>query len=198
MPNAPVAGAPASSPRLSIGGGNGHTLPSLYALPVQELRPLLKDNFKKTGDLRVDLAFESIIARLSYLDRVGLGYLTLDRTSRTLSGGEIERVNLTSCLGASLVDTLFVLDEPSIGLHSRDIDRLIAIMRRLTDLGNTVVVVEHDESIIRAADHVLEIGPKPGTGGGRLVFQGPLEKLLQDPASITGTIPVGPALHSPA
>ena len=163
-----------------------HTLPSLYTLPVQELRPLLKDNFKKTGDLRVDLAFESIIARLSYLDRVGLGYLTLDRTSRTLSGGEIERVNLTSCLGASLVDTLFVLDEPSIGLHSRDIDRLIAIMRRLTDLGNTVVVVEHDESIIRAADHILEIGPKPGTEGGRLVFQGPLENLLQDRASITG------------
>ena len=164
----------------------GHTLPSLYTLPIQELRPLLRENFKKTGDPRVDLAFESIVARLSYLDQVGLGYLTLDRTSRTLSGGEVERVNLTSCLGASLVDTLFVLDEPSIGLHSRDIDRLIAILRRLTDLGNTVVVVEHDESIIRAADHILEIGPEPGTGGGRLVFQGPLEELLHDPGSITG------------
>ena len=164
----------------------GHTLPSLYTLPIQELRPLLRENFKKTGDPRVDLAFESILARLSYLDQVGLGYLTLDRTSRTLSGGEVERVNLTSCLGASLVDTLFVLDEPSIGLHSRDIDRLIAILRRLTDLGNTVVVVEHDESIIRAADHVLEIGPKPGTGGGRLVFQGPFKELLHDPDSITG------------
>ncbi len=163
-----------------------HTLPSLYAIPVQDLLPLMRDNFKTSGDRRVDLAFESIVTRLSYLDQVGLGYLTLDRPSRTLSGGEVERVNLTSCLGTSLVDTLFVLDEPSIGLHSRDIDRLIAIMRRLTNLGNTVVVVEHDESIIRAADHVLEIGPNPGTGGGQLVFQGSLNDLLNDPASITG------------
>ena len=162
------------------------TLPSLYAMPIQELRPLLRENFSKTGDLRVDLAYDSIVARLAYLEQVGLGYLTLDRASRTLSGGEIERVNLTSCLGSSLVDTLFVLDEPSIGLHSRDIDRLIAILRRLTDLGNTVVVVEHDESIIRAADQVLEIGPNPGADGGRLVFQGPLHELLRNSASITG------------
>ena len=110
-------------------------------------------------DKRVDLAAGSILTRLHYLRQVGLGYLTLDRTSRTLSGGEVQRVNLTTCLGTSLVDTLFVLDEPSIGLHARDTTRLIGILRRLTSLGNTVVVVEHDETMMRAADHLIEIGP---------------------------------------
>ncbi|MDA0348322.1 MAG: excinuclease ABC subunit UvrA [Verrucomicrobia bacterium] len=164
----------------------GMQLPDLYEMPVQDLLRLVKDHFVPTGDHRVDLAYESILTRLTYLDQVGLGYLTLNRPSKTLSGGEVERVNLTSCLGTSLVDTLFVLDEPSIGLHSRDIDRLIRILRRLTDMGNTVVVVEHDESIIRAADHVLEIGPQPGNLGGNLVFQGSLKDLLTDEASITG------------
>jgi ABC-type Mn2+/Zn2+ transport system ATPase subunit len=115
------------------------------------------------------LAYEAILTRLRYLEQVGLGYLTLDRPSKTLSGGEVQRVNLTSCLGTSLVDTLFVLDEPSVGLHPRDIDRLIAIIRTLTDAGNTVVVVEHDEAMIRAADHVLEVGPEPGRRGGHRV-----------------------------
>lgn len=161
-------------------------LPDLYQMPVQELLPLVRDHFQATGDHRVDLAYEAILTRLSYLDQVGLGYLTLDRPSKTLSGGEVERVNLTSCLGTALVDTLFVLDEPSIGLHSRDIDRLIRILRRLTDLGNTVVVVEHDESIIRAADQILEIGPRPGNKGGELVFQGSLDELLKDKTSLTG------------
>ncbi|MCZ6673345.1 MAG: excinuclease ABC subunit UvrA, partial [Verrucomicrobia bacterium] len=165
---------------------HGKRLPDLYQMPVQDLLPLVRDHFKPTGDHQVDLAYESILTRLTYLDQVGLGYLTLDRPSKTLSGGEVERVNLTSCLGTSLVDTLFVLDEPSIGLHSRDIDRLIRILRRLTDLGNTVVVVEHDESIIRAADQVLEIGPLPGNHGGQLVFQGSLKDLLKDKESITG------------
>ncbi len=164
----------------------GHPLPDLYQIPVQELLPLVRDHFKPTGDHQVDLAYESILTRLTYLDQVGLGYLTLDRPSKTLSGGEVERVNLTSCLGTSLVDTLFVLDEPSIGLHSRDIDRLIRILRSLTDMGNTVVVVEHDEAIIRAADQILEIGPRPGNLGGELVFQGSLNDLLEDDQSITG------------
>jgi excinuclease ABC subunit A len=164
----------------------GHPLPELYQIPVQELLPLVRDQFKPTGDHQVDLAYESILTRLTYLDQVGLGYLTLDRPSKTLSGGEVERVNLTSCLGTALVDTLFVLDEPSIGLHSRDIDRLIRILRSLTDMGNTVVVVEHDEAIIRAADQVLEIGPRPGNLGGNLVFQGSLKDLLEDDNSITG------------
>jgi excinuclease ABC subunit A len=133
-----------------------------------------------------DLAHDSIVTRLRYLQQVGLGYLTLDRASRTLSGGEIERVNLTACLGTSLVDTLFVLDEPSVGLHPRDIDRLIGIIRSLTDAGNTVIVVEHDEAMIRAADEVVEVGPEPGARGGRIVFQGSVDALLESSASITG------------
>ncbi|MBI5767069.1 MAG: excinuclease ABC subunit UvrA [Verrucomicrobia bacterium] len=171
----------------------GQTLPQLYQLPVSDLLArlekchLLNDTFPRaTADRSATLAYESIVTRLRYLEQVGLGYLTLDRPSKTLSGGEVERVNLTSCLGTSLVDTLFVLDEPSVGLHPRDIDRLIAIIRSLTDAGNTVVVVEHDEAMIRAADHVIEVGPEPGGRGGHIVFQGPVSAMLASPASITG------------
>jgi len=171
----------------------GYTLPQLYQLPVSELLTLIREHGapkRDAGDAaerhQRDLAFDSIVTRLRYLEQVGLGYLTLDRSSRTLSGGEVERVNLTSCLGTSLVDTLFVLDEPSVGLHPRDIDRLIGIIRTLTDAGNTVVVVEHDEAMIRAADHVLEIGPEPGARGGEVVFQGDVSALLRSPRSITG------------
>ncbi len=183
----------------------GRTLPELYQLPVSELLPLLESSLRgaarqsaasargaarqSSEDSVVhqkDLALDAILARLRYLQQVGLGYLTLDRQSRTLSGGEVERVNLTSCLGSSLVDTLFVLDEPSVGLHPRDIDRLIGIIRSLTDAGNTVVVVEHDEAMIRAADHVIEIGPEPGAAGGHVVFQGDVPALLASHAAITG------------
>ncbi|MBX3739202.1 MAG: excinuclease ABC subunit UvrA [Candidatus Didemnitutus sp.] len=171
----------------------GYTLPGLYQLPVSELLALIREHGAPKRDGRDaaerhqrDLAYDSIVTRLRYLEQVGLGYLTLDRSSRTLSGGEVERVNLTSCLGTSLVDTLFVLDEPSVGLHPRDIDRLICIIRTLTDAGNTVVVVEHDEAMIRAADHVLEIGPEPGARGGEVVFQGDVAALLRSPRSITG------------
>ncbi|MBL9208828.1 MAG: excinuclease ABC subunit UvrA, partial [Opitutaceae bacterium] len=169
----------------------GRTLPELYQLPVSDLLALVQPSpladRHAPGDARsASLAHEAIVARLRYLEQVGLGYLTLDRPSKTLSGGEVERVNLTSCLGTSLVDTLFVLDEPSVGLHPRDIDRLIAIIRTLTDAGNTVVVVEHDEAMIRAADHVIEVGPEPGARGGHIVFQGSVAGLLAAPASITG------------
>jgi excinuclease ABC subunit A len=172
----------------------GRTLPQLYQLPVSELLGLVQSDMGGVPSPRVsatsvhqrDLARDSIVTRLRYLEQVGLGYLTLDRNSRTLSGGEVQRVNLTSCLGTSLVDTLFVLDEPSVGLHPRDIDRLIGIIRTLTDAGNTVVVVEHDEAMIRAADHVIEIGPEPGARGGEIVFQGDLAALLAAPRSITG------------
>ncbi|OAM89297.1 ATP-binding cassette domain-containing protein [Termitidicoccus mucosus] len=172
----------------------GRTLPELYTLPVGELLALIGDSSESTlarpsASLETHsakLAHDSILTRLRYLVQVGLGYLTLDRSSKTLSGGEVERVNLTSCLGTSLVDTLFVLDEPSVGLHPRDIDRLIAIIRTLTDAGNTVVVVEHDEAMIRAADHIIEVGPEPGARGGRIVFSGQLQALLAEPASITG------------
>jgi excinuclease ABC subunit A len=164
----------------------GQTLPQLYQLPVSDLLAGLADARPKAGDRQSELAYESILTRLRYLEQVGLGYLTLDRQSKTLSGGEVERVNLTSCLGTSLVDTLFVLDEPSVGLHPRDIDRLIAIIRTLTDTGNTVVVVEHDEAMIRAADHVIEVGPEPGGRGGHIVFQGTVPAMLTSPDSITG------------
>lgn len=173
----------------------GKTLPELYKLPVAELLDLIADASDAGHSLAnaasdansAHLAFESIRTRLRYLAQVGLGYLTLDRTSKTLSGGETMRVGLTSCLGTSLVDTLFVLDEPSVGLHPRDIDRLIEIIRTLTAAGNTVVLVEHDESMIRAADHVLEIGPVPGAKGGHLVFQGDLASLLRCRESLTGS-----------
>ncbi|MDP3073991.1 MAG: excinuclease ABC subunit UvrA, partial [Opitutaceae bacterium] len=169
----------------------GRTLPELYQLPVSQLLDLLSPSpiadRPSPGDARsAALAFDSIVTRLRYLTQVGLGYLTLDRTSKTLSGGEVQRVNLTSCLGTSLIDTLFVLDEPSVGLHPRDIDRLIAIIRTLTDAGNTVVVVEHDEAMIRAADHLIEVGPEPGSRGGHIVFQGTLPAMLAAPRSITG------------
>jgi excinuclease ABC subunit A len=162
------------------------TLPELYRMPVDRLLEAVQGSGPASGARQAELAFDSILARLRYLREVGLGYITLDRPSRTLSGGEVERVNLTGCLGTSLVDTLFVLDEPSVGLHPRDVGRLVAIMRSLVDAGNTVVVVEHDESIIRAADHVIEIGPEPGSRGGNVVFQGPVERMLGDPRSITG------------
>ena len=169
----------------------GRTLPELYQLPVSELLALLTtkavgDHVRAPLDRQSELAYESILTRLRYLDQVGLAYLTLDRQSKTLSGGEVQRVNLTSCLGTSLIDTLFVLDEPSVGLHPRDIDRLIAIIRSLTDAGNTVIVVEHDEAMIRAADHVIEVGPEPGSRGGHIVFEGNVSALLASPASITG------------
>jgi excinuclease ABC subunit A len=171
---------------------NDRTLPELYQLPVSDLLSRLttsavgRELARASDDNRsATIAYESILTRLRYLTQVGLGYLTLDRTSKTLSGGEVQRVNLTSCLGTSLVDTLFVLDEPSVGLHPRDIDRLIAIIRTLTDAGNTVVVVEHDEAMIRAADHLIEVGPEPGARGGHIVFQGQLPALLASDA-ITG------------
>lgn len=175
---------------------HGKTLPEIYQLPVEELLAVMEQATVAAarGDesaRSAQLAYESILTRLRYLVRVGLGYLTLDRTSKTLSGGETMRVGLTSCLGTSLVDTLFVLDEPSVGLHPRDIDRLIGIIRTLTDAGNTVVVVEHDEAMIRAADHVLEIGPEPGARGGHLVFQGDVPSLLRHPASLTGAYLAG-------
>jgi excinuclease ABC subunit A len=129
---------------------------------------------------------EQVLARLGFLEAVGLGYLTLDRTIRTLSGGEVRRVALTSALGSSLVNMLYVLDEPSIGLHPRDIDRLVIAIRKLRDRGNTVVVVEHEESMIRAADRVIEIGPGAGERGGRVVFQGSPAEMEQSADSLTG------------
>ena len=118
---------------------------------------------------------DEIVSRLRCIDDVGLGYLTLNRACNTLSGGESQRINLVTALGSSLVGSMYVLDEPSIGLHPRDTEKLIGVLRRLRDLGNTVIVVEHDEEIIRAADELIDMGPLAGTDGGRIVFQGTLK-----------------------
>jgi len=123
------------------------------------------------------LLLEEICTRLKYLCDVGIGYLTLDRQSRTLSGGEVQRINLTTALGTSLVNTLFVLDEPSIGLHPRDMNRIIVAMQRLRDAGNTLVVVEHDPAVMLAADRMIDMGPGPGEKGGQIVFDGSTEDL---------------------
>ncbi len=127
-----------------------------------------------------------IRGRLDTLQSVGLGYLTLDRQSRTLSGGEVQRINLTTALGTSLVHSLFVLDEPSIGLHPRDLDRLVALLRRLRDRGNTLVVVEHDPQVMRCADRILDLGPGPGERGGRIQFDGPPARLMREASTATG------------
>lgn len=132
------------------------------------------------------MMLEQVRARLGFLEAVGLHYLTLDRTLRTLSGGELRRVALTSALGSSLVNMLYVLDEPSIGLHPRDIRQLLGAITGLRDRGNTVVVVEHEEAIIRAADQVIEIGPGAGERGGRIVFQGTPKEMENSPDSLTG------------
>jgi excinuclease ABC subunit A len=155
---------------------DGKTLPDLWQLPISDLREWFVNH--EAGipdpDPSLKLILTEITSRLRYLNEVGLGYLTLDRPARTLSGGEIERVNLTTCLGASLTNTLFVLDEPTVGLHARDIHRLVGVMEGLRDKGNTLVVVEHEEAVMRAADQLLDIGPAAGQHGGQLIFQGPV------------------------
>src|SRR5690606_1271554 len=124
--------------------------------------------------------------RLQFLVNVGLDYLTLDRSAETLSGGEAQRIRLASQIGAGLVGVMYVLDEPSIGLHQRDNERLLATLKRLRDLGNTVIVVEHDEEAINAADHVVDMGPGAGVHGGRVVAQGTPQEIAANPGSLTG------------
>ena len=136
-------------------------------------------------DQVASLILDEIRRRLGYLVGVGLEYLTLDRQSRTLSGGELERVDLTTAIGSSLVNTLYVLDEPSIGLHPRDSRRLVEILHRLRANQNTVVVVEHDPEIIKECDHIIDLGPKAGEQGGEVMFAGSYEALLKDEKSLT-------------
>ncbi len=155
-------------------------------VPVEESLALLRSLQLPAKAAEISkIVREAIDARLSYLTEVGLGYLTLDRTTRTLSGGEFQRVNLATALGAALVNTLYVLDEPSVGLHPRDTGRLLGILRKLRDRGNTLVVVEHDPDTIAVADHVVDLGPGAGDLGGRVLFHGPLADLRSDPHSIT-------------
>jgi excinuclease ABC subunit A len=151
----------------------GLNLHDLMLLPIERLRTFF-DGLRIAGnaDEAGELVMEEVRSRLKYLCDVGLGYLTLDRQSRTLSGGEVQRINLTTALGTSLTGTLFVLDEPSIGLHPRDMDRIIGVMQRLRDAGNSLVVVEHDPQVMFAADKLLDIGPGPGERGGHMVYWG--------------------------
>jgi excinuclease ABC subunit A len=152
-------------------GGKRYTLPELQQLPLDELSDVMVQLRSVSSEHTSEILLEQVVSRVNYLIEVGLSYLTLDRSTRSLSGGELQRVNLTTCLGASLVNTLFVLDEPSIGLHPRDIHRLVRVLSGLRDKGNTLVVVEHEEAVIQAADSIIEIGPGRGSKGGRLVFQ---------------------------
>ncbi len=166
-----------------VGGIN---IREMMLLPIDDCRRFFAAlELPAPLDQAADLLLSEIRARLQYLTEVGLGYLNLDRQSRTLSGGEVQRINLTTALGTSLVNTLFVLDEPSIGLHPRDVDRIVGVMRRLRDAGNTLVVVEHDPKVIGAADRVLDIGPGPGEHGGEIVFFGPAAELDQARGSLT-------------
>ncbi len=159
----------------------------LLGLSIERLRDLFAGlSLPVALDLALDQVLAGIRTRLQYLCEVGLGYLTLDRQSRTLSGGEVQRINLTTALGTGLVNTLFVLDEPSIGLHPRDMDRIVGLLQRLRDAGNTLVVVEHDPQVMLAADRILDLGPGPGEQGGELVFQGTPGEILADPRSLTG------------
>ena len=164
----------------------GLCLHDLMLLPLDRLRrffdglqaaPSPVGSSGEQGALK--LLFEEITTRLKYLCDVGIGYLTLDRQSRTLSGGEVQRINLTTALGTSLVNTLFVLDEPSIGLHPRDMHRIIVAMQRLRDAGNTLVVVEHDPAVMLAADRMIDMGPGPGERGGQIVFDGSTAELCR-------------------
>ncbi|MBA3963011.1 MAG: ATP-binding cassette domain-containing protein [Chthoniobacterales bacterium] len=164
--------------RLVRQDGIAFTLPEFDALPISEARDFLTSLTIPPNDSAAEMLRAEIVTRLSYLCEVGVGYLALDRSTRTLSGGEVQRVNLTTCLGASLVNTLFVMDEPSVGLHPRDVGRLVRVMHNLRDKGNTLLVVEHEEAIIRAADQLLDIGPGRGERGGELVFQGSLGEML--------------------
>ncbi|PYJ08980.1 MAG: excinuclease ABC subunit A, partial [Verrucomicrobia bacterium] len=154
------------------------TLPEVALLSITAARKLFADLALPPNDSTAVMLRNEVVTRLRYLCEVGLGYLTLDRSTRTLSGGEVQRVNLTTCLGASLVNTLFVMDEPSVGLHPRDVARLVRVMHDLRDKGNTLLVVEHEETVIRSSDHVIDIGPGRGERGGEVVFSGPLDDLV--------------------
>ena len=159
---------------------SGKSISDLVELPIEELQLFFKE--LKLNDYEQEVAKRLLLEinnRLQFLADVGLGYLTLNRKSNTLSGGESQRINLATSLGSSLVGSMYILDEPSIGLHPRDTERLIGVLKSLRDLGNTVIVVEHDEDIMKAADYIIDIGPEAGTHGGEVVAAGTYEELLK-------------------
>lgn len=159
---------------------NHTSIQDLVDLPLDELKVFFDEltltEFEEKVAKRI---LHEVRSRIDFLMNVGLGYLTLNRASNTLSGGESQRINLATSLGSSLVGSMYILDEPSIGLHSKDTERLIGVLRKLRDLGNTVIVVEHDEDIMKAADHIIDIGPEAGTQGGEVVFEGDYQQLLK-------------------
>jgi excinuclease ABC subunit A len=184
-----TVGAPREDAPATVSNALSLSLADFYRMPIQEsltLTQRIAEQYRQPAKDPLGLALEEIRSRLHYLVEAGLGYLTLDRPTRTLSGGETERVNLTACLGTRLVNTLYVLDEPTVGLHPRDTERLVRIMERLRDMGNTVVVVEHEARVIKAADQIVDLGPRAGEAGGRVVFHGSLKDLLASPVSLTG------------
>jgi excinuclease ABC subunit A len=165
----------------------GLPIDAIMQLPVDRCRGFFEQlQLPAPLDVAADLLLGELRTRLRFLGEVGLGYLTLDRQSRTLSGGEVQRINLTTALGTSLVHTLFVLDEPSIGLHPRDMQRVITVMKRLRDAGNSLLVVEHDPQIMREADLILDLGPGAGEHGGRIVCYGTPAQVMAHPESATG------------
>ncbi|BCR04185.1 UvrABC system protein A [Desulfuromonas versatilis] len=178
--------------RLRPGEAEGAAIPpglclhDVMLLPIDRCRAFFEHlKLPAPLDQAAELLLAEVRGRLAYLQEVGLGYLTLDRQSRTLSGGEVQRINLTTALGTSLVNTLFVLDEPSIGLHPRDMGRIVAVLRRLRDAGNSLLVVEHDPLVMHAADRLLDLGPGPGERGGEVVFFGPPSQLAGAENSLT-------------
>lgn len=165
----------------------GKSIIDLVLMPIDELLEFFK---KLTLDANDQIIAKRLLTeitnRLQFLCDVGLSYLTLNRLSNTLSGGESQRINLATSLGSSLVGSIYVLDEPSIGLHPRDTHRLIGVLKSLRDLGNTVIVVEHEQEMMEAADHLIDIGPEAGINGGRLIFSGSYDEILKDKNSLTG------------
>ena len=183
----PACGGARLRPEALTSQVGGRNIAEVAGMKIEEAAEFFRNLELSEWERQVGrMMLEQVAARLGYLEAVGLGYLTLNRTMRTLSGGEIRRVVLTSALGSSLVNMLYVLDEPSIGLHPRDINRLIDAVAKLRNRGNTVVVVEHEEAIIRSADEVIEIGPGAGERGGRVVFQGTPEEMEKATESLTG------------
>lgn len=170
-----------------LGAGEGKTIHEVMQSPLRETSRFFDQLcFADTVDKALRPLLEEIRSRCRYLNEVGLGYLTLDRQSRTLSGGEVQRINLTTALGTTLVNTLMVLDEPSIGLHPRDTGRLMGVLRQLRDAGNTLLVVEHDADIMRSADRIIDMGPGAGPQGGSIVFHGHPRDLERSGDSLTG------------
>src|SRR5690606_37258085 len=166
---------------------NGHSITDIVLLPLDKAFELFSNlELTENEAIIAKRLLAEILNRLQFLCDVGLSYLTLNRLSNSLSGGESQRINLATSLGSSLVGSIYVLDEPSIGLHPRDTQRLISVLKSLRDAGNTVIVVEHEQEMMEAADYLIDIGPEAGINGGQLVFAGTYAEIIQDKNSLTG------------